>query len=127
MMTLPSNIPKRGLSLGEASEYCGVSDNTLTKYGPKPSKIGERNVYDIRVLDRWLDSIASLPIGTGARRIEDPEQELLKAIHERKTPLRRATPRQARKGPLLLEPRRPPVEAASGGPGRAGRNGRAPQ
>jgi hypothetical protein len=81
-MALPPNIPKRGLNLAEAAEYCGVSETTLTKYGPKPSKIGERNVYDLRVLDHWLDGLAALPTGTAAGPPTDPEAELLKAIHE---------------------------------------------
>lgn len=126
-MALPANIPKRGLNLSEAAEYCGVSDTTLTKYGPKPSKIGERNIYDIRVLDRWLDSIASLPIGVGSNRIEDPEQELLKAIHERKTALRRPSPRQTRKGALVLGPEGASAREIAGQSHRARGDGGAPQ
>ena len=79
-MALPPNIAKRGLSRAEAAEYCGVSETTLTKYGPRPSKIGERNIYDRRVLDHWLDSLASLPVGMAV--ISDPAEELSKAIHE---------------------------------------------
>ena len=126
-MTLPSNIPKRGLNLPEASEYCGVSETTLSKYGPKPTKIGERNIYDIRVLNQWLDSIASLPIGADANRIEDPEQELLKAIHERKTKIRRAARRAPRRGAVVLGAAGPPADAAAGQPGRPRRDGGAPQ
>jgi hypothetical protein len=87
-MALPPNIPKRGLSLAEAAEYCGVSDKTLQRHGPEPSKIGERNVYDRRALDQWLDTLAHLP-ATGVNPLEDPEDLLLKAIHARKTALRR--------------------------------------
>jgi hypothetical protein len=39
-MLLPLNVPKPGLSLDEAAEYAGVSRNTLTRYGPPPTKIG---------------------------------------------------------------------------------------
>jgi hypothetical protein len=122
-MPLPSNIPKRGLNLDEASEYCGVSDKTLIKYGPSPSKIGERNIYDIRVLDQWLDSIASLPVGTGASRIEDPEEELLKAIHARKNKTRpRRSARPARKRPVALGAAGPSADVASGQPSRSHRD-----
>jgi hypothetical protein len=85
-MALPSNIPKRGLTLAEAAEYCGVSDKTLQRHGPEPSKIGERNVYDRQVLDHWMDELARLP--TSGNPIEDPEEQLLKAIHARKNALR---------------------------------------
>jgi hypothetical protein len=92
-MALPPNIPKRGLSLAEAAEYCGVSDKTLQRHGPEPSRIGERVVYDRRVLDRWLDTLARLPPGSdpGVNPIEDPEELLMRAIHARKTALRRPT------------------------------------
>jgi hypothetical protein len=51
---------KRGLSLDEAAEYCGVSGNTLTRHGPTPIKIGEHKVYDRRSLDHWLDQLAGI-------------------------------------------------------------------
>lgn len=86
-MALPPNIPKRGLSLAEAAEYCGVSDKTLQRHGPEPSRIGERAVYDRRVLDQWLDRLARLPTAA-INPIKDPEDLLLKAIHARKTALR---------------------------------------
>ena len=86
MTGLPANIPKRGLSLAEAAEYCGVSPPTLTRHGPPPIKIGDRSVYDRRALDRWLDRLARLvpddPIAG------DPENSLLRAIHARKASLR---------------------------------------
>jgi hypothetical protein len=100
-MALPANIPKRGLSLAEAAEYCGISDKTLQRHGPEPSKIGERVIYDRRVLDQWLDGLARLP-SAGVNPIEDPEEQLLKAINARKTALRHATPKPQRKAPLLL-------------------------
>ena len=90
-MALPPNIPKRGLNLAEAAEYCGVSETTLTKYGPKPSKIGERTVYDLRVLNRWLDGLASLPVGSETGANPDPAEELSRAIDERKAALRHPT------------------------------------
>jgi hypothetical protein len=43
------------LSKDEAAEYCGVSLNTLRRHGPTPTKIGDRIIYDRRVLDCWLD------------------------------------------------------------------------
>jgi len=83
---LPANIPKRGLSLAEAAEYCGVSGTTLTRHGPPPTKIGDRSVYDRHVLDRWLDQLAGL--AQGGAIPNDPENELLQAIHARKAALR---------------------------------------
>jgi hypothetical protein len=86
MSGLPANIPKRGLSLAEAAEYCGISGTTLTRHGPPPIKIGDRSVYDRRALDRWLDQLAGL--SPDASLADDPENELLQAIHARKTVLR---------------------------------------
>jgi hypothetical protein len=65
-MPLPINLPKRGLSKDEAAEYCGVSANTLSRHGPTPTKIGDRTIYDRRVLDRWLDELAGLYPGRAA-------------------------------------------------------------
>jgi hypothetical protein len=118
-MALPSGITPRGLNDEQAAEYCGVSTKTLLKYGPKPSKIGERNVFDIRVLDAWLNSIASLPIGAQANRSPDPETELLKAIDERKrTSLSSAPAQRRRKSTLVLAtsgPQASPVARRPGG------------
>lgn len=93
-MPLPINVPKRGLSKDEAAEYCGVSVNTLGRYGPTPSKIGDRIIYDRRVLDRWLDELAGLvaPVLSGADLPPDtPEEKLLEAIHARQAALRRTS------------------------------------
>jgi hypothetical protein len=117
-MVLPSNIPKRGLSLAETSEYCGVSDKILQRHGPKPSKIGERVVYDRRVLDRWLDSLADLP-SSGVNPIADPEDLLLKAIDARKTALRYPPAKSQRKGAVVLAAPRPQADPAPRQPGRA--------
>jgi hypothetical protein len=87
-MPLPLNVPKRGLSLDEASEYCGVSRNTLMRHGPVPIKIGERTIYDRRALDRWLDQLAGLTALSVDS--EDPEDALLEAIHARKAAVRNA-------------------------------------
>jgi len=89
-MPLPLNVPKRGLSLDEAAEYCGVSTNTLTRHGPAPIKIGDRKIYDRRALDRWLDQLAGIDppqIGEDAA----PEDALLEAIHARKAALRHSS------------------------------------
>ena len=89
-MPLPINLPKRGLSRDEAAEYCGVSVNTLGRYGPTPTKIGDRIIYDRRVLDRWLDELAGL-ISSGGVLIDTPEEALLEAIHARQAALRRTS------------------------------------
>jgi hypothetical protein len=86
-MPLPLNVPKRGLSLDEASEYCGVSRNTLMRHGPPPTKIGERSIYDRRMLDRWLDQLGGL---TASPVVEAPEDALMEAIHARKAAVRNA-------------------------------------
>jgi hypothetical protein len=87
---LPINLPKRGLSKDEAAEYCGVSANTLGRHGPTPTKIGDRIIYDRRVLDRWLDELAGL-ISSGGVLIDTPEEALLEAIHARQAAVRRAS------------------------------------
>jgi hypothetical protein len=83
-LPLPLNVPKRGLSLDEAAEYCGVSGNTLTRHGPPGIKIGERKVYDRRALDRWLDQLA----GSSQTAEDAPNEALMEAIHARKTAVR---------------------------------------
>ena len=88
-MSLPLNVPKRGLSLDEAAEYCGVSRNSLTRHGPAPIKIGDRTIYDRRGLDRWLDQLAGLPGNSAAEAV--PEDALMEAIHARKVALRNAS------------------------------------
>jgi hypothetical protein len=85
-MPLPHNIAKRGLSLEEAAEYCGVSKNTMTRHGPRPVKIGDRAVYDRRLLDDWLDRLTGLAAPNA--ETQDPEEQLLGAIRARKDPLR---------------------------------------
>jgi len=87
---LPINLPKRGLSRDEAAEYCGVSVKSLGRHGPTPTKIGDRIIYDRRVLDRWLDELAGL-ISSGGVLIDTPEEALLEAIHARQAALRRTS------------------------------------
>jgi hypothetical protein len=92
-LSLPINLPKRGLSKDEAAEYCGVSPNTLGRHGPTPTKIGDRIIYDRRVLDRWLDELAGLIYGAsgGCAPIDSPEEALLEAIHARQAAVRRTS------------------------------------
>jgi hypothetical protein len=60
---------------------------TLDRHGPAPTKIGDRTIYDRRMLDRWLDELAGLaPATSGA---DTPEEKLLEAIHARQAALRR--------------------------------------
>ena len=93
-MQLPINLPKRGLSKDEAAEYCGVSVNTLGRHGPTPTKIGDRIIYDRRVLDRWLDELAGFMsggLGGQALPVDTPEEALLEAIHARQAAVRRTS------------------------------------
>ena len=92
-MPLPINLPKRGLSKDEAAEYCGVSVNTLGRHGPMPTKIGDRSIYDRRVLDRWLDELAGLMSGSSSTGppLDIPEEKLLEAIHARQAAVRRTS------------------------------------
>lgn len=54
--TLP--LPcKRLLTADEAASYCGVSVSTLRAHvRVDPLKIGNCTRYDVKDLDRWLDS-----------------------------------------------------------------------
>jgi hypothetical protein len=91
---LPVNVPKRGLSKDEAAEYCGVSVNTLTRHGPTAAKIGDRTIYDRRVLDRWLDELAGFMSASSSEigpLIDTPEQALLEAIHARQAAVRQTS------------------------------------
>jgi hypothetical protein len=84
-MALPPNLPKRGLSLEEAAEYCGVSQKTMGRHGPPPVKIGERSIYDRCVLDRWLDQLSDTVV------LQQPcarEDALMEAIYARKDTVR---------------------------------------
>jgi hypothetical protein len=121
-MALPTNIPKRGLSLAEAAEYCGISDKTLQRHGPDPSKIGERAVYDRHVLDLWMDSLARLP-SSAINSIVDPEALLLKAIRARKTSLRYPASKPPRKGALVLAATRSQADPTPQQPDRPNRDG----
>jgi hypothetical protein len=67
-MPLPLNVPKPGLSLDEAAEYAGVSRNTLTRYGPPPTKIGNSK----SMIAEFSTQVA-LSTGRGSqRRVRSP-------------------------------------------------------
>jgi hypothetical protein len=93
VLPLPINLPKRGLSKDEAAEYCGVSVNTLDRHGPTPTRIGDRVIYDRRVLDLWLDELAGFMSGSRSVNpaIDAPEEALLEAIHARQAAIRRTS------------------------------------
>jgi predicted DNA-binding transcriptional regulator AlpA len=62
-------VPRRGLSRNEAAMYCGISSSTFDKLVgenrmPKPRRIGERKIWDVRELDIAFDA---LPHEDGAR------------------------------------------------------------
>lgn len=60
MTALPPGISPRGLNVKQAAEYCGVSKNHLLRHGPPPTRIGERRVYDKKLLDMWLDRLGGI-------------------------------------------------------------------
>ncbi len=82
-MRPPQDTPKRGLTINEAAHYCGVSRNTLRRYGPTPIRIGGRVLYDRHMLDRWFDQFAGIgPSSSGGNA------ELRRAIDARRGALR---------------------------------------
>jgi hypothetical protein len=62
-----------------------VSVKTLDRHGPTPTKIGDRTIYDRRMLDRWLDELAALVPGSSGTglQLDTPEEQLLEAIRPR--------------------------------------------
>jgi hypothetical protein len=103
-MKLLPDIPKRGLSLDEAAEYCGISPATLSRYGPPATKIGKRRkIYDRRVIDRWLDQLSGFdepssppPIGTSVDRLfvarkVSASQAIKEMVNSRRQARRRET------------------------------------
>jgi hypothetical protein len=117
-MTLPENIPRRGLTLAEAAEYLGIGAKTLQRHGPAPVKIGDRVVYDRQQLDTWFDSLSSPAAAAGA------EAALSRAIHEKTTPVRRPPHQQTGwKRALLLGAEGVQGDPPSGQRRRARRDG----
>lgn len=90
-MSLPLNLPKRGLSKDEPAEYRGVSVNTSGRYGRTPTKIVYRTVYDRRVFNHWLDELADF--GSTGLPIDTPEEAFLEAIHAREATVCRTSRR----------------------------------
>jgi hypothetical protein len=60
---LPQGMTPRLLSRAEAATYCGISatlfDERLVDEIP-PIRIGRRNLWDVKALDRWLDAQSGL-------------------------------------------------------------------
>jgi hypothetical protein len=54
---LPPGMTPRLLTREQASAYCGVGpENFEARVGIPPLRVfGNRNLYDLRALDRWLD------------------------------------------------------------------------
>jgi hypothetical protein len=53
----------RLLGRDAAAAYCGISPNTFDAYVTPhvaPLQIGDRRLWDIRALDRWLDAQSGL-------------------------------------------------------------------
>ena len=58
---LPAGISPRLLTRGQAASYCQLSTEALNQRCPiKPIRMGNSartDLYDIKELDRWLDSL----------------------------------------------------------------------
>ena len=70
--SLPDGLTPRLLSLDAAAAYCGVMPATFeTHVRPHvpPVEIGARRLWDVKVLDRWLDERSGL--AHAARPIEE--------------------------------------------------------
>jgi hypothetical protein len=65
----------RLLKAQTACLYCGVSRAVLKKHGPVPIKLGNKNFYDIRNLDAWIDSLSGV-------KASDAEQKALEALED---------------------------------------------
>jgi predicted DNA-binding transcriptional regulator AlpA len=55
-------VPRRGLSRNEAAMYFGISTSTFDRLLaenriPKPRRIGERKIWDVRELDVAFDAL----------------------------------------------------------------------
>jgi predicted DNA-binding transcriptional regulator AlpA len=55
-------VPRRGLSRNEAAMYFGISASTFDKLVaenriPKPRRIGERKIWDVRELDIAFEAL----------------------------------------------------------------------
>lgn len=62
--SLPSNLPPRGLSRIQASEYVGVSPSHFDKLVrdrvlPPAKRLAGRVIWDLRQLDKALDALAT--------------------------------------------------------------------
>lgn len=61
------------LSREEAAAYCGISPNHFDEHVGKvvePIPLGKRKLWDIRALDRFIDSISKVA-SDGSSSIED--------------------------------------------------------
>jgi hypothetical protein len=68
---LPPGLTPRLLSRADAAVYCGMSPNHFEQHVGSmvpPVRIGKRNLWDIKVLDRWLDQQSGL--GDALRPVE---------------------------------------------------------
>jgi hypothetical protein len=54
---LHPNVTPRGLSREEAAEYWGIGVTLFDQHAPPPKRIGTRNVWDIRALDKAFDRL----------------------------------------------------------------------
>lgn len=48
----------RCLSAKDAAAYCGVPVTTPQRHGPRPLLIGKHRVYDLTLLNEWIDQLS---------------------------------------------------------------------
>lgn len=75
---MTERIPPRGMSAADAARYCSLSAKTLARYGPPPTVVGGRKIYDRKLLDMWLDRLAGIAAPSGG------ESKLQAAVNARR-------------------------------------------
>ena len=75
---LPAGLTPRLLTAEQAAAYCSVGrENFETRVGVPPLRLfGNRTLYDIRALDRWLDRQSGIAENEAEDRAVDWAQVL---------------------------------------------------
>jgi hypothetical protein len=64
---LPHGMVPRLISREAAATYCGMSPNHFEEHiapAVPPVRVGKRNLWDVKALDRWLDQRSGLAHAT---------------------------------------------------------------